>query len=191
MTERSKGLDIERRDALRRMLTRLRDENYTRIRELRREQEQDAEPGAADSIEAARATADVETHASLIEMAENRLRFLDEALNRVESGTYGICADCGTHISLERLGAVPFARYCVACQEKRNHSRVGRAGQGSMIPPFDHQWTLPQEMREPMEYEVSTNVARPGASVEEVAHPQPAKVRRRRRAAVRPRTPKP
>ena len=153
------------------MLTRLRDEVYVRIKQLRSEQEQEAEPPAGDSIEQARATAEIETHASLIERAEQKLKLFDEAIERVQHGTYGVCADCGNDIALERLKAVPFASYCVSCQAKR--PAPARPGEGTMIAPYDHQWTLPEEMREPKEYQVSTNVARPGASVEEAARRKP------------------
>jgi DnaK suppressor protein len=45
------------------------------------------------------------------------LREVSEALRRIESGSYGICARCEEPISPKRLDAVPWARYCVTCQE--------------------------------------------------------------------------
>jgi DnaK suppressor protein len=47
------------------------------------------------------------------------LRKIDEALRKVNEGTYGICEDCGEEISEERLKILPFAIYCIDCQEKR------------------------------------------------------------------------
>lgn len=44
---------------------------------------------------------------------------LDEAIKRVEDGTFGICEECKTPISKTRLKAVPFARLCVKCQERK------------------------------------------------------------------------
>ncbi len=55
---------------------------------------------------------------SLMEMRNRVRQQIDEALARLEEGTYGLCADCGIEISEKRLKAVPFARRCVACQEK-------------------------------------------------------------------------
>lgn len=46
------------------------------------------------------------------------LRDVDEALLRIERGEYGMCANCEEHIPEKRLRALPWARYCVACQEK-------------------------------------------------------------------------
>lgn len=46
-----------------------------------------------------------------------QLRMIEEALDRVESGDYGNCLACEQPIPLKRLTAVPWARYCVGCQE--------------------------------------------------------------------------
>ncbi len=43
-------------------------------------------------------------------------RELDDALARLEAGTYGICVDCGGEIELERMRAYPAALRCHACQ---------------------------------------------------------------------------
>jgi len=56
---------------------------------------------------------------SLMEMRNRKRQLIDEALNRLNEGTYGICGDCGIEISEKRLAAVPFARYCVECQAKQ------------------------------------------------------------------------
>lgn len=46
-----------------------------------------------------------------------QLRFIDEALDRIETGDYGICLSCDGEIPPKRLNALPWARYCVPCQE--------------------------------------------------------------------------
>ena len=56
----------------------------------------------------------------LISMSANDRRMLemiDEALKRVEAGDYGECVNCGEDVSEKRLAAVPWARYCVKCQD--------------------------------------------------------------------------
>lgn len=47
------------------------------------------------------------------------LQAIEEALARIERGTYGICRDCGEAISDARLGAIPWTRACIACKEKQ------------------------------------------------------------------------
>ena len=56
----------------------------------------------------------------LISMSANDRRLLeliDEALRRIEAGEYGECVNCGEPVSEKRLEAVPWARYCLKCQD--------------------------------------------------------------------------
>ena len=46
------------------------------------------------------------------------LREVEGALERLRDGTYGTCMDCGMPVSRKRLDALPWARYCVTCQER-------------------------------------------------------------------------
>jgi DnaK suppressor protein len=46
-----------------------------------------------------------------------QLRMVEEALDRLDTGDYGICLACDAAIAEKRLLALPWARYCVACQE--------------------------------------------------------------------------
>jgi DnaK suppressor protein len=46
-----------------------------------------------------------------------QLRLVDEALDRLDSGDYGICLSCEEPIPPKRLHALPWARYCIPCQE--------------------------------------------------------------------------
>ncbi|OFW24237.1 MAG: hypothetical protein A3H27_15785 [Acidobacteria bacterium RIFCSPLOWO2_02_FULL_59_13] len=43
---------------------------------------------------------------------------VESALDRLNSGEYGVCANCGTSISSKRLQAIPWATYCVDCQDQ-------------------------------------------------------------------------
>jgi RNA polymerase-binding transcription factor len=47
-----------------------------------------------------------------------QLRLIEEALDRIHSGDYGVCLACEEAIPDKRLKALPWARYCVTCQEK-------------------------------------------------------------------------
>lgn len=48
------------------------------------------------------------------------LQAIEEALARLEKGTYGTCRDCGEPISPARLNAIPWTRVCITCKEKQN-----------------------------------------------------------------------
>lgn len=47
------------------------------------------------------------------------LQAIEEALFRMEKGTYGICRDCGDPIAGARLEAIPWTRVCITCKEKQ------------------------------------------------------------------------
>lgn len=51
-----------------------------------------------------------------IETLSERLIDIQEALERIEKGTYGVCAKCGKRIPDGRLQLVPEAKYCVECE---------------------------------------------------------------------------
>jgi len=54
----------------------------------------------------------------LIENVEETVREINEALERIGEGTFGVCEGCEKAILKTRLQAVPYARYCVDCQRK-------------------------------------------------------------------------
>ncbi len=60
------------------------------------------------------------------------LREISGALARLENGSYGICLECEEPISAKRLDAVPWARYCVTCQEQV----AARIAAGDMVDEF-------------------------------------------------------
>lgn len=73
------------------------------------------EQGFADS---GQATAE---KARVLSIAEGLIEIkneIDEALDRIQEGTYGACVSCGTQIPPERLEARPYARECVDCKQK-------------------------------------------------------------------------
>jgi len=57
----------------------------------------------------------VSLHLNILDYAQ--LRLIEEALDRLNSGDYGICLSCDEPIPPKRLQAVSWARYCVRCQE--------------------------------------------------------------------------
>jgi len=47
------------------------------------------------------------------------LKLVDEALKRIEEGTFGECVSCHQELQQKRLEAVPWTRHCIPCQEKK------------------------------------------------------------------------
>ncbi|HEU4950004.1 MAG TPA: TraR/DksA family transcriptional regulator [Candidatus Deferrimicrobiaceae bacterium] len=54
----------------------------------------------------------------LTDREKRKLAQIDDAIDRIDENTYGLCEDCGVKIPKARLRVLPFAKYCVECQEK-------------------------------------------------------------------------
>jgi RNA polymerase-binding transcription factor DksA len=61
---------------------------------------------------------------SLLGKEQDALYEINEALKRIETGTYGLCEGTGVRIPEERLEAMPFARFSVTYQEKLERSQM-------------------------------------------------------------------
>ncbi|WP_164102486.1 TraR/DksA family transcriptional regulator [Candidatus Laterigemmans baculatus] len=57
---------------------------------------------------------------NVIETEREMLLQIQDALHRLDAGTYGVCTDCGGSISQERLRAIPYTPYCIRCANKRS-----------------------------------------------------------------------
>jgi DnaK suppressor protein len=54
---------------------------------------------------------------SLNDAERSTVQQIDQALGRIEDGTYGLCLNCGTPMNEKRLSAIHWSRHCVECQE--------------------------------------------------------------------------
>jgi RNA polymerase-binding protein DksA len=71
--------------------------------------------GTAGFADSAQTTEQRSEALGFIEAARNRVRAIDEALARMDDGTYGVCVSCGRQIPPERLEARPLSVKCVEC----------------------------------------------------------------------------
>lgn len=56
---------------------------------------------------------------------QDELKIINEALNKIEKGEYGICGECGEKITKKRLAAMPYSIFCVECQEEMEQKGPG------------------------------------------------------------------
>ena len=79
------------------------------------------EPGSksGDWIDQSSQESDRHVHLALKQTDTKLLRAIEDALHRVEQGTYGICSDCEEEIPVARLDAVPWTRVCIDCKERQ------------------------------------------------------------------------
>ncbi len=112
-TERFRKTLLEERKRVRDAINYLHQENP-------RSADDDATDGPADNhlAETASVTLEQEMDDTLEENSEHVLAEIDEALTRIEAGTYGMCVTCGKKIALERLEAIPYAAQCIDCRRK-------------------------------------------------------------------------
>jgi DnaK suppressor protein len=59
---------------------------------------------------------------ALLQMKSETLNRVNEALGRLEAGSYGFCYECGDEIAEARLRALPFALRCKDCEEEREQA---------------------------------------------------------------------
>lgn len=113
---------VRRRDALRRAMA----GDLSVLRELR-------DQGPGDVLDAAVDTAQDEINSQLLEVESRELVQIEDALERLNTGTFGVCEVCDKPIPLNRLQALPYATECIEC--KRKSERIGGINEGRV-----HAW---------------------------------------------------
>ncbi len=107
----------ERFDALRARLQVQRDEIVNMYKQDLRAGQESTDDGTEDIVDRANNAYNRELMFSLSDAERNTLLQIENALRRMEEGGYGRCANCGQNIAVPRLEALPWARFCVDCQE--------------------------------------------------------------------------
>jgi len=62
---------------------------------------------------------EMEKELSLWQNAQDILAKIEEAVSRIDEGTYGVCDECGNAIPVARLDALPYTKLCVDCSASR------------------------------------------------------------------------
>jgi len=106
---------LEERDRVEKALANLRDEHPGSL-----DDEVEEAAGTPDNHlgETASATLGREIDYTLGENSGEVLSQIDAALQRIEDGTYGVCASCGREIAPQRLEATPWASLCIDCKRE-------------------------------------------------------------------------
>jgi DnaK suppressor protein len=91
------------------------------VHEIARRSKATTEPGAQDIGDVLDSVSEERTRELdmiLTDREKRKLLQIDDALDRIEDGAYGQCEECGVKIPRARLKVLPFAKFCVECQEK-------------------------------------------------------------------------
>ena len=81
--------------------------------------------GIQDLADKAASAYSKELNFSLSDGERNLLMSIEEALNRIDQGTFGKCTNCGNVIGEKRLSAVPWTSFCIDCQELQEKGLLG------------------------------------------------------------------
>jgi DnaK suppressor protein len=96
---------------------------HEKIRDVRSESANSPAQGVFDAAETSEADIQDDIEFALIQMKAETLSKIEEALRRLEEGTFGYCFECGEEISERRLRALPFAVRCKDCEEARENAQ--------------------------------------------------------------------
>ena len=121
MAPRNEATDRERYLLLKGMLEDRRREIHEKLRSLR-EQIPVHAPDVRDAEEQSVDDFVQEVDLALMQMKSETLKKIDEAISRLEEGTYGRCDECDREIPAPRLRALPFAALCRDCQEETENT---------------------------------------------------------------------
>lgn len=91
----------------------------SKMRDVRAIGPADTAQGVVDAEEASVSDIQEDIEIALMQMKAETLSRVNEAISRLEEGTYGFCYECGDEISQPRLRALPFALRCKDCEEER------------------------------------------------------------------------
>ena len=117
MPRKNDAIDRERYLLLKGMLEDRRREIHEKLRSLREQIPVDA-PDVKDAEEQSVDDFVQEVDLALMQMKSETLKKIDQAISRLEEGTYGRCDECDGEIPAARLRALPFAALCRDCQEE-------------------------------------------------------------------------
>ena len=117
MPRKNDAVDRERYLLLKGMLEDRRREIHEKLRSLREQIPVDA-PDVKDAEEQSVDDFVQEVDLALMQMKSETLKKIDQAISRLEEGTYGRCEECDAEIPAARLRALPFAALCRDCQEE-------------------------------------------------------------------------
>lgn len=118
ITTRNLSRDKELRRILESQRPRILEALRHTVREARAEHAAD-DGEVQDDAERSEADVQSEVEFSLLQMQSDTLARVDEALDRLDSGEFGRCAECGSEIAGARLKALPFAIRCRTCEQER------------------------------------------------------------------------
>ena len=99
-------------------------ELLTRVQSARKSEKEGHSEDAPDLGDRAISTMNRDLSYRLTTGERDILKRIDDALDRIETKSYGECLNCGKKVQQGRLDAVPWARHCIDCQELQEQGQI-------------------------------------------------------------------
>ena len=120
---------------IKKMLIKTREELLEEIARNRKMEADDLKNEIGDLYDSADNERDRQLSHILNDRDRKKLIAIDEALERIEGGSYGICEECGKKIAPNRLKVMPFADLCVPCKSNMEN-QVGQYNKAEEEAPY-------------------------------------------------------
>lgn len=119
-----KGLDKKTLGRFKKILLREREQIVGEVKQIHESSKEMGQDGIQDIGDEAANIYNKQILLSLNENERMRLQEVDESLDRIGNGSYGICEECGEPIGIKRLEVRPIAKYCVPCKTKLEKGKL-------------------------------------------------------------------
>ena len=118
------GMDKKTLARLKKILLKEREEVMGEVKQIYESSKEMGQDGTQDIGDEAANIYNKQILLSLNENERMRLQEVDESLDRIANGTYGICEECEGPIGLKRLEVRPVAKYCVPCKTQMEKGKL-------------------------------------------------------------------
>ena len=119
-----KGLDKKTIERFKKILLKEREEIIGDVKQIYESSQEVGQDGIQDIGDEAANVYNKQILLTLNENERERLREVDEALDRIKTKKYGTCEECGEPIGMKRLEVKPVAKYCVPCKTKMEKEKI-------------------------------------------------------------------
>ncbi len=111
-------MDLKTKEQFKNILTGMKAELTTGVERHLNDSKEEVNGGVPDISDEATRTYNRQVMLNLSEQERSQLSRVEEAIQKLADGRYGVCDECGERIPVKRLKIVPFAKFCVTCKSK-------------------------------------------------------------------------
>ena len=111
-------MDTKTKEQFKSILTGMKDKLSSGLERHLNDSKEEVNGGVPGISDEATRTYNRQVMLNLSEKERSQLGRVEDAIQKLADGRYGVCEECGDRIPVKRLKIVPFAKFCVACKSK-------------------------------------------------------------------------